>query len=537
MFLKTIIENVIRIETKIKTVQQEMENIQIKTNNDKLTIDKLNHKIELIEKHNTEMQKELNNNRQLTNNHPRTYAQTETGQYTIPQKPQEQPTRTRTYLPPKVLSPGIGDQADPGQEPELTWAKVTTRRYKPKVNIPADIADNITDECPEYKDDNNDDTRDKQNYTDRENEILEQQMDKSAKIIGLKPILKKYIITEKNRMKNDDDIPRKMTEGDIYATATKNVVFKFLKNNFKMSEYHRYNLKIMNIFPNRDDDHDTLYIKCQDQSDISTITSYAKNLSDDSRQQNSTHRPTLVPHVPTIIYKIYQECEKLLWQIRTKSEGRYTTKLWMGKRDIQLRFKEKGDTTQWKYVPLLKIPDNIPKPEFKAHKSTQPTEKPDNNLLNNTNNHPRPDHQTTKPTQTPTNTRDNNKQQPTEEDLTGTISNQLADNNQPTKRKISPQNNSPKKIKTTIIPDKNLEISNKWELIQNMEDEDGQPQMETRPNDSNQMDDHHSQLISQYQQITVSSKSNIDLQNVGQNQDTFTITPIVNQGQNGPHYG
>ena len=246
-------------------------------------------------------------------------------------------------------------------------------------------------------------------------------------------------------MKKDDNIPRKMTEGDLYATATKNVVLKFLKNYLKMSEYHRYNLKIINIFP------DTLYIKCQDQSDISTITSYAKNLSDDNRQQNTTHRPTLVPHVPTIIYKRYQECEKLLWQIRTKYEGRYTTKLWMGRRDIQLRFKEKGDTTQWKYVPLLKIPDNIPKPEFKAYKVIHAAEKPDNNQPNNTNNDPRPDHQTLKPTQTPTNTR-NNKQQPTEDDLTGTISNQLADNNQPTKRKISPQNSPPKKIKNCHHP-------------------------------------------------------------------------------------
>ena len=198
MFLKTIIENVIRIETKIKTVQQEMQDIQIKTNNDKMTIDNLNYKIQQIEKHNNEMQKELNHNRQQTNNHTTKQGHTETGQPNLPQKPQDQPTRNRTYLPPKVLSPGVGDHADPGQEPELTWAKVTTRRYKPKVNIPADIVDNIVDEYPEYREDNNDENRDKYNYTDRETEILEQQMEKSAKIIGLKPILKKDIITEKN---------------------------------------------------------------------------------------------------------------------------------------------------------------------------------------------------------------------------------------------------------------------------------------------------------------------------------------------------
>ena len=144
---------------------------------------------------------------------------------------------------------------------------------------------------------------------------------------------------------------------------------------------------------------------------------------------------------------------------------------------------------------------------------------------------------TTKPTQTPTINRNTNKPQPTESDLTGTISNQLLDNNQHTKRKISPQTSSPKKIKNTIIPDKNLEITNRWELIQNMEEEDGQPQMDTGVKDSNQMDDHHNQLISQYQQITVSTKSNIDLQTVGQAQDTFTITPIANQGQNSTHHG
>ena len=50
-------------------------------------------------------------------------------------------------------------------------------------------------------------------------------------------------------------------------------------------------------------------------------------------------------------------------------------------------------------------------------------------------------------------------------------------------------------------------------------------QMDNRPEPSNEMDNHHNQLMSQYQQITVSSKVQEESQIIKDIQDTFTITP------------
>ena len=44
----------------------------------------------------------------------------------------------------------------------------------------------------------------------------------------------------------------------------------------------------------------------------------------------------------------------------------------IGKRDLQLRYILRGDQTDWKNVPMIKIPDSISKPEFSLMK-VQPT--------------------------------------------------------------------------------------------------------------------------------------------------------------------
>ena len=131
-------------------------------------------------------------------------------------------------------------------------------------------------------------------------------------------------------------------------------MFKYLKYNLKMSKQDRFNLKLKNIFPNRDDDFDILYLRCQDQEDISLITSHAHNLSSNDHD----NAPSIIPHIPSLMYKRYQECEKLLWHIRAKERGL----------NFLLRYKLRTDKTPWKLVPLMKIPDNIPKLETKAHK-------------------------------------------------------------------------------------------------------------------------------------------------------------------------
>ena len=126
--------------------------------------------------------------------------------------------------------------------------------------------------------------------------------------MGLKPIARNDILENIREMKNNSTTPKDCNESQIFAVATKNVVFNFLKNKLKMSEKDRFSLRIQNIFPNRDEDYDTLYLRCKDQSDISLITSHARNIRDSLNDPNNC--PSLVPHIPPVIYRRYQECEK-----------------------------------------------------------------------------------------------------------------------------------------------------------------------------------------------------------------------------------
>ena len=53
---------------------------------------------------------------------------------------------------------------------------------------------------------------------------------------------------------------------------------KFLKINLKMDEKTRNELNIVEIYPNDNEEFDTLYLRCKNQDDIGIITSHAKNL-------------------------------------------------------------------------------------------------------------------------------------------------------------------------------------------------------------------------------------------------------------------
>ena len=79
------------------------------------------------------------------------------------------------------------------------------------------------------------------------------------------------------------------------------------------------------------------------------------------------YKPTLVTHIPPVLFERYQAAEKMLWHIRT-TDKKWQTNLRIGRRDLQLRSREKGDTTDWKNIPMLKIPEFIPKPQYKLMK-------------------------------------------------------------------------------------------------------------------------------------------------------------------------
>ena len=128
-FLKVMIENVNKMEQRIKHIEKIVEEQAV-------TITE--NKIKTIE--------ELKTNKHRNEDKP--------GQNKPNvDKVQHPPKRNKPkFIPTTGISPGIGELADPDMREELSYAKVTSRRFKPPVNLP----DEVITENPKYKDNEHD---------------------------------------------------------------------------------------------------------------------------------------------------------------------------------------------------------------------------------------------------------------------------------------------------------------------------------------------------------------------------------------------
>ena len=138
-----------------------------------------------------------------------------------------------------------------------------------------------------------------------------------------------------------------------------------------MDDETRDEINITEIFPSQTEDSDIIYIKCKTTEDISEITSRVRNLG----QNTGPFAPSIVNHIPKIMYKRYRHCEKMLWKLRQSKTGTYQTKIRSGARDFILKYKIKGDDTPWSQVPSLTIPEEAPGAEvhLMKEKTNQPT--------------------------------------------------------------------------------------------------------------------------------------------------------------------
>ena len=125
-FLKVMMENITKLEQKIKQIENTVKDQNNTINENKKTI----HELEEIIKYN------------------KTNDNTDNSKPTV-SKPA---TRNQTkYIPTAGISPGNGEHADPDMREELSYAKVTSRRYKPPINIP----EQVIIENPEYENETN----------------------------------------------------------------------------------------------------------------------------------------------------------------------------------------------------------------------------------------------------------------------------------------------------------------------------------------------------------------------------------------------
>ena len=173
----------------------------------------------------------------------------------------------------------------------------------------------------------------------------------------------------------------------------------------------------------------------------------------------------LYTHIPAPLYERYQAAEKMMWRIRTTEVGKWQTNIRIGRRDLQIRYRQKTDKTDWKNIPLVKIPDNFPKPQYNLMKD-QPTRNQQSNDQPDNENMDKNKHR-----------KQNNSENNT--DMTGTIIGELHSQ----KRKASPCMEGQNK-QTQPIP-----TQNRWEQLTN------QDKIENE-------NDPHISLINQYKQLT-----------------------------------
>ena len=174
-------------------------------------------------------------------------------------------------------------------------------------------------------------------------EQIEEAFEISSKIIGIKPITEHMIEEEtKHVTKINQTEPNKIT--------------KFFRENLKMDDEVCDNIDILDIFPSRTEDSNIMYICCENTDNINKITSHVRNLG----KVKGPNAPSIVNHIPKIMYKHYHHCEKMLWKSRQSNTGKYQTKIRSGIRDFILTYKVKGDDTPWSQVPSLTILDDAP---------------------------------------------------------------------------------------------------------------------------------------------------------------------------------
>ena len=267
-------------------------------------------------------------------------------------------------IPTSPIDPEDNEEADENPNtPPLTYAQVFNGKFR-KPKIP--IAQNIIDDNPEDKLVDNSKIEDEMDENQRD--IIGQAIEESARIIGFSPITENMKTAEAEKIMKNGLLNSNRDKRDLYETATKNLVDKFMKNKLQMDNFSRNQVKIIQIYPSQSDRSPTIYIKCQSEEDISLITSHAHNLP---RPDPNCITDTIVPHIPKIMYQRCKACEKLLWQYRKSNQGNIQTNLRLGRFDFLLRTRDKGDQTPWKFITPIKIPNTFPKPETNLWKKPE----------------------------------------------------------------------------------------------------------------------------------------------------------------------
>ena len=213
-FLKVLYEKINHNDTRITKLIERVEELEINNRN-------LNQKVEGIVIQNSEFKQQIE------------IEKLRTPSPSNRQEPDKTAPKPRRDIPVFDISPG--DEPPP---PPMNWANVAARGLKK--NKKKQILEEVLIQNPDIVPTDDQNPEHKITYTEEQNQQILDELEESAKTIGLRPLTQDDIDIETNRLPGS-------SHRDDQVTATKNLVTQFLKRNLKMDKRMRNSIHITRI--------------------------------------------------------------------------------------------------------------------------------------------------------------------------------------------------------------------------------------------------------------------------------------------------
>ena len=142
---------------------------------------------------------------------------------------------------------------------------------------------------------------------------------------------------------------------DIYTRTQLGGAFAirdFLCAEMGLSDHEAENVRIERTFRSNEND-DNLFAEFGDESCLKRIRSKVGNLS-----KGGEENPKLTPYVPQHLKSQYLQLVARANRGRAQSP-KQSSKIWLGKKEFELRFRQKGDFTPWNKIQPVNEPEQI----------------------------------------------------------------------------------------------------------------------------------------------------------------------------------
>ena len=230
--------------------------------------------------------------------------------------------------------------------------------------------------------------------TDDKSELEERAINLANRCVGLGPIPPSKVKQHIEATNPALDIFARTQLGGAFA------IRDFLCTEMGLTDNEADNVRIVRTFRTNENDYN-LFAEFGDESCLKRICSKVGNLSNGGEEN-----PKLTPYIPQHLKNQYLQLVARANRGRAQTP-KQSSKIWLGKKEYELRFRQKGDFTPWSRIQPVNEPEqivykirmslieerasrnkNTPKPSPNA--STTTNFLCNSNSNNNRNNQPQP---------------------------------------------------------------------------------------------------------------------------------------------------